>query len=1105
MLLRRLQPILTIAAILFFSTLVVVHRVQAATLTVNVTSDVNDGACTVDNCSLREAIIAANAAPGSTVEIPPGTYILSIAGTQEDAAATGDLDITANMTIQGVDPSTTIIDANQIDRVFDAFASNITISDIAIKNGKSETNADGGGIRVAGTTNLIILGSVISNNTARWGGGIDNNTTTGHVSISGGAIAGNSAQTSGGINNFGVLEITDTTLSGNTAQWAAGLYSGAGDSVTILRSTISANVATNDGAGITNDDGGVLAIANSTISGNIASGNGGGINNLGTLHLTQNTLTSNNAVVGGGIRTAIGTVTSFGNILSNNSGGNCSRVSGSLTSSGYNFSSDGTCNSYFSAPTDKNNTNSVLGPLQNNGGYTFTHALQPGSPAIDAIPSGNCTLATDQRGITRPQGSACDSGAFEAEPGTLQTGPTFTVNVANDNNGTCTTLDCSLREAITAANANSDTNTITFSIPGIGLHTIQPATPLPWITNPVIIDATTQPGYAVGAPVIELNGTNAVSSFPSPHIDLVGINMVGASNSTVRGLIVNGWNYGGVGILGGSNNIIEGNFIGTNAAGTTAVPNLYGVIIYNGSNNRVGGTNPAQRNVIAGNNDDGVNIGGATNPQAVANIVQGNYIGTNATGTTALGNGDDGVKVEIADGTIIGGTTAASRNIIAASVHNGVILKGVDTVNSLVQGNYIGTSVSGTTSLGNGQAGVRIEGAINNTIGGTVAGARNIISGNNLYGVFVDSAATGNSIEGNYVGTDVTGTIALTPQSAGVTLSGSNNHLGGTILGARNIISGNVVGLGILGSGNLVQGNYIGTDVTGTQDIGNTAWGIELVVTAANNTIGGTVAGAGNVIAYNGSNGVVLHGATVGTGNAILGNSIYSNGILGIDLSTNPVSGGVTPNDPNDPDTGPNNLQNFPILTATNLLTSGTAITGTLNSEANKTYRLEFFANVVCDSSGNGEGQTYLGFKNVTTNGSGDATFVANLTAVVPLGQFITATATDPNNNTSEFSACAPVIAVSLPAAAPTPNYYRTTSVPLTWTGVTWATGYEIQVDDNADFMTLAYSGSLGANVRSDTANLPPVDAVYYWRVGAKKAGGGIVWSAPQKFTVDVP
>lgn len=594
----------------------------------------------------------------------------------------------------------------------------------------------------------------------------------------------------------------------------------------------------------------------------------------------------------------------------------------------------------------------------------------------------------------------------------LSTTSNFIVTSADDvNDGVCSLSHCSLREAINAANANSDVNTIAFSVAGSGVHTIQPSTPLPIISNPVIIDGTTQPGYAVGAPVIELNGVNAVTTYPDPlpPIDLVGINIVGASDSAVRGLILNGWGYGGVGILNGSNNIIQGNFIGTNAAGTSAVPNLYGVIIYNGSNNRVGGTTPDQRNLISGNNDDGVNIGGQTSAQAVDNLVQGNYIGTNWAGTAALGNHDDGVKVEIADGTIIGGTNAGARNVIAASTHHGIILKGAGTINSLVQGNYIGTNASGTAALGNGQAGVQIEDSANNSlVGGTVAGAGNVISGNQ-YGVFVASTSATNTIQGNFIGTDASGTIALAPQSAGVALSGNNNTLGGTTPAARNIISGNVVGIGILGMGNVVQGNYIGTDITGVQDVGNTAWGIEMVGSPANNSVGGTAVGAGNTIAYNGSNGIALYGPTAGTGNAILGNSIFSNAGLGINLSANVVPDGVTPNDSGDLDTGPNNLQNFPVITTVTPAVSSITIAGTLNSETNKTYHLEFFASSMCDSPFYREGQTYLGFVNATTNGSGNATFSTMLSVSVPQGKFITATATDPSSNTSEFSACVTV------------------------------------------------------------------------------------------------
>jgi titin len=266
--------------------------------------------------------------------------------------------------------------------------------------------------------------------------------------------------------------------------------------------------------------------------------------------------------------------------------------------------------------------------------------------------------------------------------------------------------------------------------------------------------------------------------------------------------------------------------------------------------------------------------------------------------------------------------------------------------------------------------------------------------------------------------------------------------------------------------------------------------------------IGGTTAGTGNVIAYNGTFGITTNAGMLSLKPfAVLGNSIFSNGNLGIDLG----SDGVSTNDAGDSDTGPNGLQNFPLLSSGGPNAgSTTTINGTLNSKSNTIYRLEFFANATCDSSGYGEGQTYLGFTNVTTNGSGDVTFAANLTAVVSVGQFITATATDPSYNTSEFSACVPVVAISALTAAPTLYYYRTTSVPLTWTGVTWATGYVVQWDDN-----LAMSSPTEIPLSNSTQSIPitvPGDGVYYWRVGAKQVNSTIIrWSTPQKFTVDVP
>jgi CSLREA domain-containing protein len=255
---------------------------------------------------------------------------------------------------------------------------------------------------------------------------------------------------------------------------------------------------------------------------------------------------------------------------------------------------------------------------------------------------------------------------------------------------------------------------------------------------------------------------------------------------------------------------------------------------------------------------------------------------------------------------------------------------------------------------------------------------------------------SGNKITGNFIGTDVTGTL-LVGGGGGVGINGSNNTIGGTQPAERNLISGNSTSGGTLGvwmigsgaSGNLVQGNLIGTQNDGTSALGN---GIGVWIDGgSNNSI------LSNTIAHNLSTGVQI---VNGTGNRIVTNSIFANGTLGTDLSNN----GVTPNDVGDGDTGANNLQNFPVLTSA---TAGsTTIQGTLNSTANTQFTLEFFSNTACDSSGYGEGQSFLGTTNVTTNASGNATINVTFATTVPAGQFITATATDPAGNTSEFSQC---------------------------------------------------------------------------------------------------
>jgi len=550
---------------------------------------------------------------------------------------------------------------------------------------------------------------------------------------------------------------------------------------------------------------------------------------------------------------------------------------------------------------------------------------------------------------------------------------------------------------------NTDTDTIAFNIPSSvpgDVQTIIPTTALPTITDPVIIDGYTQPGasantLAVGSDavlLIELDGSLAGGAS--------GLRIT-AGGSTVQGLVINRFNDGNlfanndVAIRLDTNgaNVIQGNYLGTNTSGTAALGNGNGVLILNSAGNIIGGATPGTRNVISGNDQRALEI--AT---AAGTVVQGNYIGTNAAGSAAIlgavGN-HSGVFVSTSPntrimGNVISGTQGAGIQIQNTTGSSGIV----------IQGNRIGTNAAGSAGLGNTRGGIQLDLVDNATIGGTQPGEGNVISDNNFPGVFINGS--GNLVQGNIIGRDVTDTVAL-GNFGGVSLFGSGNMVGGTAAGARNVISHSFgAGVFIGSAGNLVQGNLIRF---------NQGHGVHFTNSAAtNNTIGGTVPGAGNTITQNGGVGVFNAG---GRGNSILGNSISSNGPgfgpggLGIDLGVN----GVTPNDAGDGDTGPNNLQNFPVLTSVTSIGGTTTIQGTLNSLANSTFRIELFASNAADPSGFGEGQTFLGSSNVQTDGSGNATI--DFSTTTPTGNIFTATATRLDQNpaaafpaeTSEFSA----------------------------------------------------------------------------------------------------
>ena len=420
----------------------------------------------------------------------------------------------------------------------------------------------------------------------------------------------------------------------------------------------------------------------------------------------------------------------------------------------------------------------------------------------------------------------------------------------------------SLRQAILDSNAaTGQANTIDFAIPGNGVQTISPLSALPPITQAVLVDGWSQPGYA-GTPLIQIDGSQAGNSD--------GLTITG-SNATVRGLDIGGFAQGaGIHTTGASatGNWIYGNFLGTDPSGTQAVSNEEGVEIDGGAaNTTIGGTAAGAGNVISANGAAGIWITGAGTTGVV---VQQNFIGTDLTGTKALGNAYQGVEIGGgAANNTIGGTTAGAGNVISANDECGIWITGAGTTGVVVQQNFIGTDLTGTKALGNAYQGVEIGGgAANNTIGGTTAGAGNVISANDECGIWITGAGTtGVVVQHNLIGTDLTGTMPLGNAYPGVKIGGgaANTTIGGTTAGAGNVISANQSdGIWITGAGTtgvVVEQNFIGTDLTGTKDLGNVNEGVEIDGGAANITIGGTTARAGNVISANGDDGIWISDA----------------------------------------------------------------------------------------------------------------------------------------------------------------------------------------------------------------------------------------------------
>ncbi len=378
------------------------------------------------------------------------------------------------------------------------------------------------------------------------------------------------------------------------------------------------------------------------------------------------------------------------------------------------------------------------------------------------------------------------------------------------------------------------------------------------------------------------------------------------------------------------------------------------------------------------------------------------------------------------------------------SVLRGMAINGFDFAEVMVepgadgvkiQGNFLGTDITGSLGHGDGDAGLQLRSS-NTLVGGPAAADRNVISGNDGRGLVTFTfgpIATGNVVQNNYIGTDATGLKSVFNTTTGIQVY---NQDGMQIL--DNVISGNSGdGIWLRASttvaNTVIQGNFIGVAADGASQLGNTATGIWAEEAIVNSTVGGTLAGQANVIAFNAMDGIRLD---AGTGTSIRGNAIFSNGQLGIDLSG---VDGVDVNDAGDGDTGPNNLQNFPVLTAAAVSGSNLTVTGSFHGTANSTFQIDFYASAAADGSGHGEAERFLGSATILTDGSGNATISKLLSgANVLAGEFITATATDPGGNTSEFAlnatASSSVVLAALAdtyldANRPTDNFGASTSL----------------------------------------------------------------------------
>ena len=550
----------------------------------------------------------------------------------------------------------------------------------------------------------------------------------------------------------------------------------------------------------------------------------------------------------------------------------------------------------------------------------------------------------------------------------------------------------SLRYALQMCMTAAGPHTIRFNLPASdagydatsGTWVIRPATNLPMVMQSgVTLDGASQTAFGGDTnplgPEVVIDGGGTVD---------YGLRVLNAANAVVTNLTICNCTKG-IQIYNSSSCRISGCYIGVNATATSAAANDIGLEFIAGSDNAViGGSTPADRNIISGNQHIGIRLLDVTGC-----TVSGCYIGTDRTGTAAIPN-YDGMSMEGAvTNCTIGGTTEGERNLISGNTDYGLPLFGVGATGNVIIGNYIGTDVTGTAAIGNTYGVLFDDGSFGNRVGGDTPAERNVISGNVGYGVFFYNNGTHNNIlKNNYIGTDHTG-MAAVPNTAGIIIDGISyqNTMDG------NIISGNVqvgIGINITGSdGNVVVRNRIGVNAVGAP-LPNGMDGIRISQGPENTLIGGFPEEA-NIIAHNGGCGVYITNDNCRR-HRISCNSFYENGGLAIDL----FEPGVNANDAGDGDDGANGKLNYPVLTSVSWTGGRLHVEGTLDTENPATCEVQLYRAAV-DPWGHGEGRDYL----ASVTPSADGSWSADLDGTAAT-DYLTALAIDGERNTSEFSRC---------------------------------------------------------------------------------------------------